>query len=219
MTDQPPLLYEQRLSQGGDVMLREASAYFAGGGDLHVTLHRLAQRLAVEGIAYALIGGLAMAEHGYVRLTEDIDVVLTSEGLELFHRRLVGKGYRPAFNGARKTFRDTETNVRIEVLTSGEYPGDGLPKAVVFPDPDLAGVAVEIDGIHVVALERLIELKLASGTSAPHRLRDLADVQDLILRLDLPAELADTLDSLVQPKYRELWQQAQAGRREAGSYE
>lgn len=211
MTDEPSLVYEQRLQQGGDVMLREASAYFAGSGVLHVTLHRLAQRLAAEGIAYALIGGLAMAEHGYVRLTEDIDLVLTVNGLEQFHHRLVGRGYRPAFNGARKTFRDSETGVRIEVLTSGEYPGDGLPKAVAFPDPDLPGVAVEIDGVYVVALERLIELKLASGLSAPHRLRDLADVQDLIVRLDLPAELAGLLDASVHGKYRELWDQAQAG--------
>ena len=114
--------------------------------------------------------------------------------------------------GERKTFRDAGPNLPIKILTIGEYPGDGLPKAVAFPDPGHAGAVAAIDGVRVVALERLIELKLASGLSAPHRLRDLADVQDLILRLGLPAELADTLDSSVQHKYRELWQQAQAGR-------
>jgi hypothetical protein len=175
---------------------------------LHATLERLAQRLQAEGIAYALIGGLAMAEHGYVRLTEDIDLVLTPAGLDAFSQRLVGRGYRPAFQGARKTFRDTETGVRIEILTSGEYPGDGLPKPVAFPDPALPGVTLEIDGVWVIALDRLIELKLASGLSAPHRLRDLADVQDLIVRLELPLSLGDMLDPSVQVKYRELWEQA-----------
>lgn len=193
------------------MMLREAGAYFAGASALHIALQRLAQRLQAEVIAYALIGGLAMAEHGYARLTEDIDLVLTPAGLDAFSQRLVGRGYRPAFQGARKTFRDTDTGVRIEILTSGEYPGDGLPKPVAFPDPDLPGVTLEIDGVRVIALDRLIELKLASGLSAPHRLRDLADVQDLIVRLDLPLSLTETLDASVRAKYEELWQQAQAG--------
>jgi len=41
----------------------------------------------------------------------------------------------------------------------------------------------------VITLEKLIELKLASGISAPGRMRNLADVQDLIISLKLPLEL------------------------------
>ena len=55
--------------------------------------------------------------------------------------------------------------------------------------------------IRVISLEKLIELKLASGLSAPHRFRDLADVQDLILRLQLPLDLADRIDPSVQTEY------------------
>ena len=73
---------------------------------------------------------------------------------------------------------------------------------------------IEIDGIHVIALDRLIEMKLASGLSAGHRLRDLADVQDLIGRLDLPLELAERLHPSVVPAYKELWEQVQAGKAE-----
>jgi hypothetical protein len=192
-------------------MLHEASAYFEGEGRLQSTLRHLAQRLGAEGIQYALLGGLALAEHGFPRLTEDIDLLLTPSGLERFHQRLVGRGYRPAFSGAQKTFRDTETGVRIEVVTSGEYPGDGLPKPVAFPDPATPGATIEREGIRVVTLEKLIELKLASGASAPHRLRDLADVQDLILRLALPASFADRLDPSVHATYRTLWEQAHGG--------
>ncbi len=193
-------------------MLREASAYFAGHGKLHSALRRLVQQLNEEGVPYALLGGLALAEHGYPRLTEDIDLLLTPAGLERFRERLVGRGYRPSFSGATKTFRDTESGVRIEIVTTGEYPGDGLPKPVAFPDPTAPSVAIEVEGIRVIALERLIELKLASGLSAPHRLRDLADVQDLIIRLNLPLALADQLDPSVQAAYRDLWEKAQAGR-------
>jgi hypothetical protein len=203
--------YESRLRQGGDWMLREASAYFAGEGQLRSTLRRLTQRLEAAQIPYALLGGLALAELGYPRLTEDIDLLLTPASLEQFQQQLVGRGYRPAFSGAAKTFRDTETGVRIEILITGEYPGDGLPKPVAFPDPMTPGVAEEIDEIRVVTLEQLIELKLASGLSAPHRLRDLADVQDLIARLSLPLTLADKLNPWVQPAYQDLWEKVQVG--------
>jgi hypothetical protein len=219
MSGEQETAYEHVLRQGGERMLREASAYFAGKGQLHSALRRLVERLNAERIPYALLGGLALAEHGYPRLTEDIDLLLTPSGLERFRQRLVGRGYRPAFTKAQKTFRDTQTGVRIEIVTAGEYPGDGLPKPVAFPDPATPGVTTEIEGIGVVTLEKLIELKLASGMSAPHRLRDLADVQDLIARLELPLTLADQLDSSVQEAYRDLWENAQSypGRREEAS--
>jgi len=212
MTEEQGGAYEHLLRQGGNRMLREASAYLAGEGRLHGALRRLTHRLDAEGIPYALLGGLALAQHGYPRLTEDIDLLLTPSGLERFRQRLVGRGYRPAFSGAEKTFRDTETGVRIEIVTAGEYPGDGLPKPVAFPDPTTSGMTVEVEGIRVVTLEKLIELKLASGMSASHRLRDLADVQDLIARLGLPLTLADQLDPSVQAAYRDLWEKTQAGR-------
>jgi len=41
-------------SDGGDLLLREASAFFAGGGTLRQTLHRLVKRLMAEGIPHAL---------------------------------------------------------------------------------------------------------------------------------------------------------------------
>jgi hypothetical protein len=118
----------------------------------------------------------------------------------------LGRGYVPAFSGAQKTFRATETGVRIEIITSGEYPGDGLPKPVSFPDPQTS--SVDRGGIHVVTLERLVELKLASGMTAPHRRRDLADVQDLIRTLGLQVDFAEQLDASVRTLYRQLWEEA-----------
>lgn len=60
---------------------------------------------------------------------------------------------------------------------TGEYPGDGKPKPVSMPNPQTQ--FVEIDGIRFVSLEKLIELKLASGMTAGDRLKDLADVQGI----------------------------------------
>jgi hypothetical protein len=131
---------------------------------------------------------------------------MTREGLEIFKQRFLGRGYVLAFSGAAKTFRDTETQVRIEFLITGDYPGDGKPKPVAFPDPSI--VFTERSGMRVIPMETLIELKLASGMSAPHRLRDLADVQDLITALKLPIEFAESLDASVRETYRQLWKDA-----------
>ena len=182
----------------------EATRFFRGEGGLNQTLQQLAADLDERGIAYALIGAVALNQHGYRRFTSDIAILLAPAGLERFRAELVGRGYRPAFEGARKKFRATAENVPIEIITSGEYPGDGKPKAIVFPDPAL--VAVEIDGIKTVNLEKLVELKLASGLSATHRLRDLADVQDLIRIIGLNAEFAEKIDVSVRAAYLGLWE-------------
>lgn len=174
---------------------------------VHTTLERLARRLEEEGIPYAIVGGMALNIHGYERMTRDVDVLMTSAGLEKFIRKCVGLGYAQAFSGARKSFRDAASQVPVEVLITGEYPGDGKPKPVSFPDP--ATASMEIENIRVVTVEKLIELKLASGLSAAHRLRDLADVQDLIMLLKLPSEFAEKLDGSVRAEYRRLWEAAQ----------
>jgi hypothetical protein len=184
------------------------SQFFMQQGNVYETLRELARRLEEEGLEYALIGGMALVAHGYRRFTEDVDILMTPQTLEKFKEKFLGRGYIPAFQGARKVFRDTETGVRIEIITTGEYPGDGKPKSVAFPNPKDARFPRE--GIWLITLEKLIELKLASGLSAPHRLKDLSDVQDLILRLNLPQEFENELDASVRAEYRRLWSAAQS---------
>ena len=180
----------------------EARRYFMGEGTLNKTLARLSSDLNERGIDYMVIGAVALLAHGYPRFTEDIDLVMTAEGLQKFHEELVGLGYTPAFPGARKRLRSTTDNVSIEVMTTGEYPGDRKPKPVSMPAP--ADASTKIDGIRFVTLEKLIELKLASGMSAPDRLKDLADVQELIKIRKLDADFALKLDPYVRAKYLEL---------------
>ena len=173
-----------------------------GEGTLNKTLARLSTDLDEHGIDYMVIGAVALLAHGYPRFTEDIDLVMTAEGLEKFHEELIGLGCAPAFTGPKKRLRSTTDGVTIEVMTTGEYPGDGKPKPVSMPRPTEA--STEIDGVRFVTLEKLIELKLASGISAPDRLKDLADVQELIKIRKLGADFAEKLDSYVKPKYLEL---------------
>jgi hypothetical protein len=196
------IAYEQRLDQDVGRALQEGSMHFEKTSAVHASLRKIVQRLEDLGVPFAVAGGMALFLHGYRRFTEDVDILVTPEGLRLIHERLEGLGYVPPFAG-RKQLRDAETGVRIEFLTTGDYPGDGKPKPVAFPDP--AAVRVEKDGIAVLSLPSLVELKLASGLTNPLRLRDIADVQELIQLLKLPASLGDQLNPFVRDKYRELW--------------
>jgi Nucleotidyl transferase AbiEii toxin, Type IV TA system len=196
------ITYEQRLDRDRAWAFREGSMHFEKDSAVHKTLRNIVKRLSDLGIPYAVVGGMAMFHHGYRRFTEDVDLLVTKEALEEIHRRLEGLGYLPPFAGS-KQLRDTDTGVKVEFLVTGEYPGDGLPKPVSFPDPSACSQL--IDGLTVLSLPKLIELKLASGMSNPRRAKDLVDVQELIERLDLPEGLANELNPYVQDKYREIW--------------
>ncbi len=182
-----------------------------GEADVQRALERIARLLDEKSIPYAIVGAMALNEWGYRRVTVDVDILLTPEGLRALKAEVLGRGYSEKFPGSRG-LRDTENQVEIDVLLSGEYPGDGKPKPVAFPDP--ARAAVRGQRVALLSLSQLIELKLASGISAPHRLKDLADVLELIRALALDLALAQSLDSSVRAKYAELWEAAQTPERE-----
>jgi hypothetical protein len=196
------IAYEQQLNRDLNWALREGSMHFEKENAVHRSLRAIARRLDELGVPYAVVGGMALFFHGVRRFTEDIDILVTKDGLQEIHRRLEGLGYLPPFSGS-KHLRDTDTGVRIEFLTTGDYPGDGQPKPLSFPDP--AAVNVEMEGIRFLQLLPLIELKLASGMTNPRRGQDLVDVQRLIETLALPQDLAERLHPFVQEKYREIW--------------
>src|ERR1051326_424118 len=184
-------------------ILQLSGGFFMKQDDVHDTMYRIVRRLQEANIPYAGAGGMALGLHGYVRVTGVVDILTTPEGLNAVHEKLIGRGYLPAFSGARKRIRDTQNQIPVDFIATGEYPGDGKPKPVRFPDPSTA--SLDINDIQVVRLEKLIELKLASGLSNPDRLRDLADVQDLIANLNLPLDLADKLDPSVRDTYIKYW--------------
>jgi hypothetical protein len=194
--------YEQQLDADRAWAFLEGSMHFEGGSAVHKTLTKLAAKLDELGIPYAIAGGMALFFHGYRRFTEDVDVVVTADGLRRIHEELEGRGYVTPF-AKSKNLRDTETGVRIEFLITGQFPGDGLPKPVAFPDP--TDKQTEIESVRFVPLETLLEMKLASGMTNPRRMRDFSDVQDVIQNLSLDDRFADRLDPYVREKYLELW--------------
>ena len=92
-------------------------------------------------------------------------------------------------------------------MIAGDFPGDGQPKPVAIPRPSAASVAGE--KYHVITLRVLVELKLASGMTAPHRMQDLTDVMRLIHVAKVPLSFAEELNPYVRSKFNELWEIAQ----------
>jgi hypothetical protein len=199
--------YDQWLRRPEVDAVAAMCRFFMRDDPVHQTMRKIAAKLDELGIGYAVAGGMALAAHRFVRATVDVHILVTAEGLAALHRELEGLGYVSPFAGS-ENLKDAETGVRIEFLVAGQFPGDGKPKPVAFPDSAQAGV--EIEGIRYLGLPTLIELKLASGMTNPGRMKDLGDVQELVRVLGLPRDFATQLNPYTRAKYEELWQGLEA---------
>jgi hypothetical protein len=152
--------------------MKDISRFFSGDDEIHKSMRRLVRRLQRAGLAYAIVGGMAVFAHRYRRTTDDLDVLLTPDGFAEFRRRFVPKNYATVPNRSRR-FVDKQNNVNLDVLVTGLYPGTGAPGPFAYPNP--ADVAAPINKVQVVDLPNLIQLKLAA-----RRHQDFADVVNLI---------------------------------------
>lgn len=177
--------------------------------DIAATVDFLRVALEREKIPFGLIGGLALRHYGYTRFTEDVDILTTRDGLDRIHETLVGRGLLPRGPGLRKKLRQTQFKVNIDVITAGEHAGAN-DSPTVFPSPE-SDAFVEKNGILVLTLEKLVELKISSGVWG-HRNQDLVDVEKLIQANSLAENFADKLPATLRPKYLELLANARAER-------
>jgi hypothetical protein len=200
------LTYEEQLDRDINWALLEGSMHFEEKSAVHTTLRNLSRSLNELGVDYGVAGSMAMFLHGFRRFTEDVDVLVTREGLTKIHEALEGRGYVKPF-AASKNLRDARTGVKIVFLISGQYPGDGKPGPIAFPVPRDA--SIELDGIRVLTLQKWIELKLISG-KLPARRRDWADIQDSIRTIGIPRGFSVQLDPSLQELYLQLWDEVQS---------
>lgn len=197
-----PVFYEDRMNADRRWAMLEGSKHFEEESAVFKAMNNIARRLNTLNIPYAVVGGMALFQHGYRRFTDDVDLLVTQSDLAIIHEKLTGLGYLPPFAGS-KQLRDTQLGVKIEFLITGTYPGDGKSKPVAFPDP--RDVFIENEGIRYLNLETLLELKLASGMTGAGRRKDLSDVQEVIKKLNLPLEFCEKLNAFVRDQFRELW--------------
>ncbi len=128
------------------------------------------------GVRYALVGGHAVNYYGYVRTTQDMDLLVlpTTENAKRVMDALSAFGFGGAGIPRELFERDkgavhlgVEPN-RIDILTGLK----GVDNATIFERAE----AVEIDGVTVsiISLEDLLQVKRNSD-----RPRDLADADEL----------------------------------------
>lgn len=185
--------YEGRLLFPQEEMLM----FHRDAGPVPETLGRLLALLEKKNIEYVVIGGFALGAHQYRRATEDMDVCLRAADIERFRQELVGTVYQRV-EGRQRRFYDPQTQVTFDLLISGELAGHrGRNQTIRFPDPS---EATDVGGLTTVSLERLIELKLVTW-----RVREMADVIELIRRNNLSEDFAERLHELVRTPYLECY--------------
>ena len=108
--------------------------FFQKKDPVHKTMRRTIKNLEKANIPYALVGGMAVNLHGYRRTTNDVDFLLTPEGLAEFQKRFVPKHYEAIPRRPRR-FTDRKNEVIVDFLVTGLYPGNGQPGPIAFPDP------------------------------------------------------------------------------------
>src|ERR1039458_6174164 len=153
--------------------------------------------LAEHDIPHLIVGGLAVQEHGYPRVTIDVDIVVPDvlEAVEFLTADLSGPFAR--VKGCEDRVEDRRNGVQVDLLPAGKVLKRGCK--VPFPQPTKA-----TEKLQVVGLEQLLSLKLDSSAHSPlRRLRDKADVVELILRRKLPRDLP--VAPVVRPLYLETW--------------
>jgi len=171
--------------------LRDIGMFFQKNDPVHQALRRLAKRLERAGIPYAVMGAMAVNLHGARRTTDDVDVLLTKEGLERFRNELLPKFYKPV-PGRPRRFVERKSGVTVDCLLEGGIPGFGKSAPIRFPNP--AQVSEEIEKVSVVNLPQLIQLKLAA-----RRYYDFGDVSFLIRVHNLDESFLDK----IHPAYRQ----------------
>lgn len=153
--------------------------------------------LAEHDIPHLIVGGLAVQEHGYPRVTIDVDIVVPDvlEAVEFLTASLTGPFFRVP--GVEDRVEDRRNHVEIDILPAGKVVKRGCQ--IPFPQPAKAAGQLQ-----VVSLEELVSLKLDSWNNSPNRrLKDKSDVVELILRRKLPRDLA--VNSAVRALYLETW--------------
>ena len=175
--------------------IKEIDMFFEGRDQVHKSLNRLIKKLEKVKIAYAIVGGMALAAHHYRRATNDVGILLSAEGFDEFQRALVPRHYEQQ-SGRRRRFVDRRNGVTVDILVTGLFPGEGKPGPIAFPEPEQ--VSELADDKRVVNLKTLIELKLAA-----RRHRDFADVVELIRYNDLDESFGRRLHPSVRRDYIE----------------
>ncbi|MBI5863204.1 MAG: hypothetical protein HZB38_01570 [Planctomycetes bacterium] len=141
----------------------------------------------------AVIGGVAVVLHGYVRTTIDVDVFVPERAAD-FAAAITREGFR--FDRSRREF--VKGDVPIHIVTLDQLGSPPLRRKT-------------IDNVLTVSLGDLITMKLRSGSRSVLRSIDLADVIGLIRAHRLTSTFAGRIDKSVRAEFRTLVRAVRSG--------
>jgi hypothetical protein len=188
------------MKDPGAYVLRENT----GTTGLEQTARSAVAVLTDHDIPHFLAGGLAVQEHGYHRVTLDVDLVVPDvlEAVEFLTADLGGPFARVA--GCEDRVRDQRNGVFVDLLPAGKVLKQGCQ--VPFPEPTEVS-----EQPRFISLEQLVSLKLDSWANNPmRRHKDKTDVIELIQARLLPRDL--NIAAPVRQHYVETWDALQAER-------
>ncbi|HWC49592.1 MAG TPA: nucleotidyltransferase [Solirubrobacterales bacterium] len=147
-------------------------------------LRELLQRLVEAEISFILVGGLAVNAWGYIRSTQDVDVVPDPNPenlakLDELLQELGGKvdvGGRLLDSSSISTFLRTGDRTFVRTELGQVDVLQGLPQVPRYEELEKGAKEIDIDGlaVRVCSLEHLLEMKRASD-----RARDRDDIEAL----------------------------------------
>jgi hypothetical protein len=162
-------------------------------------LEAIVQALSHANVAFIIVGGIAVIEHGYGRNTYDLDLVvrLSPDGVMKAFGALASIGYRPRVPITAEQFAQPEERRRLieekrmEVLNFWSDDHRETPLDVFVTEPfNFADEYAKTEireltpglPVHIVSLATLLQMKKAAG-----RPKDLADIDELSLLHGLPS--------------------------------
>lgn len=142
-------------------------------------LREISHALDEAGIDYALIGGVAVNSHGYVRATHDLDILSAIQDEQRLHALLMALGYE-TLDRRQDISSYVRGPLRLDIVHA--HRPDALEMLGSASDARYADIP-----IRVISLEGLIGLKVQAFNDDPRRLRDLDDIMQLVRinRVDL----------------------------------
>ncbi|MBA3313830.1 MAG: hypothetical protein M3552_11940 [Planctomycetota bacterium] len=165
------------LSTGRLEQLMESVMFVRDGasGRFSATFDALERLADEQGIAIAVVGGMAAVHHGYATTTEDVDILLASAQADDFLRAAPTYGFivRRRFPRGRYVLEHS-SGVELDVVPEGGRPRDDAPAPI--PSPTHVGVS---HGLAYASLEGWIEIKLGAN-----RLKDRAHVVEVLKTLE-----------------------------------
>lgn len=144
--------------------------------------------LEAAGVDYALVGGYALAAHGFNRFTEDIDILVNPSAEN--SRRWVLALSRLPDAAAAELAADTDVfadDSRYAVRINDEFTVDIMPSIAGFTWDEMQGhvTTIEIDGVPVRVLDLRGLLKTKQGLR-PKDQMDAAVIAEALRRLGDP---------------------------------